>query len=362
MKKLHTKVLFLALIMMISQLQANKPVQVIISKVEQKFYSDTIEALGTLRANESVVLKATVTERINTIHFEGGQRVKKGDVLVEMDIFEELALMQEQKAILKDAQLQVRRLAPLAVKGAASKSDLDANRLNVSTTQARIEAIQANINERRILAPFDGVVGLRNISVGTLARFDTDITTIDDDSVMKLDFSVPSLYLSSLKPGMPLKVKSAVFPDRNFTATLSAIDNQIDPITRNIIVRARIDNSEYTLKPGLLMQVFLEANPRKRLLIPEAALIPNGYKTFVLVVQEKEGKKSVEKRRVNIGERHTGVVEVLSGLNADELVVTQGTMKAKPGKAIEIRAVQKGDESLPELLEQKMEHPKKSQP
>jgi len=354
MKQFYTplSVLF-SLILSTQFVYADPATKVIVSQVENQIFKDQVEALGTLLANESVELRSTVTERVEAIHFDDAQRMKKGTLLLEMKIEEELAALEEQNAILEEAEKQVKRFTPLIAKGAVSQTNLDNAELEVSTANARIDAIKAQIDERRIIAPFDGLIGFRNISVGAMLSSDTPIATIHDDSVMKLDFSLPSLFLSFLQSGMKIRAKTDAYPEKVFYGEISHIDNQVDPVTRTIKVRALIDNADHSLISGLLMQVVVETNVRQTLVIPEEALIPSGDKIFVLVVVEKENLKTVEKRLVKIGAREPGKVEVLSGLFAKDLVVIQGTMKARPGKPIMIQAVQKGDETLRELMEKK---------
>lgn len=352
MKQFYTRILVLLSLILSTQLvEADTATKVIVSQVENQTFKDQVEALGTLGANESVELMSTVTEHVKAIHFDDAQRIKKGTLMLEMKIEEELAALEEQNAILDEAKIQVKRFIPLTAKGAVPKTNLDNAKLEVSKANARINAIKSQIDERRIVAPFDGLIGLRNISVGTMLSSDTLIATIHDDSVMKLDFSLPSLFLSALKTGIKIKAKTDVFPNKVFYGEILHIDNQVDPITRTISVRALIDNADHSLKSGLLMHVTLETNVRQALVIPEEALIPNGDKIFVLVVIEKENLKTVEKRLVKTGVREPGKVEVLSGLSAEDLVVIHGTMKAKPGKPIMIQAIQKGDEPLIELME-----------
>jgi len=352
MKQSYTRLLVLLYLILSTQLvQAGTATKVIVSQVENQTFKDQVEALGTLRANESVELMSTVTEHVKAIHFDDAQRMKKGTLLLEMKIEEELAALEEQNAILKEAKNQVKRFTHLIAKSAVSKTNLDNAKLEVSKTNARINAIKSQIDERHIIAPFDGLIGLRNISVGAMLSPNIPIATIHDDSIMKLDFSLPSLFLSLLKPGIKIRAKTDAFKEKVFYGEILQIDNQVDPITRTISVRALIDNADHSLKSGLLMQVVLETNVRQALTIPEEAIIPNGDKNFVLLVVEKEKLKTVEKRLVTTGVRQPGKVEVLSGLLAEDLVVIQGTMKAKPGKPIMIRAIKKGDESLIELME-----------
>ena len=352
MKQFCTRMMVLMTLVISTQsLQADTVTKVIVAQVENQIFKNKVEALGTLRANESVQLMSTVTEHVKAIHFDDAQRVKKGTLLLEMKIDEELAALEEQNAILDEAKRQVKRFTPLISKGAVSKTNLDNAKLEVSKANARINAINSHIDERRIVAPFEGLIGLRNISVGAMLGAGTPVATIHDDSIMKLDFSLPSLFLSVLKTGIKIKATTDAFHPKVFYGEISHIDNQVDPITRAIRVRALIENTDHTLKSGLLMQVTLETNVRQALVIPEEAIIPEGDKNFVLAVIENEKMKTVEKRLVDTGVREPGKVEVLSGLLAKDLVVIQGTMKVKPGKPIMIQAIQKGDETLMELME-----------
>ncbi len=330
----------------------SKATPVIATEVEHKIIVDEVEALGTLRANESVDLTATVTELVTVINFKDGERVKKGDVLVEMDTSEENAEYAEEQSRLNEARRQVKRLEPLTKKGAASQSILDERQREFETAKARMQAIQSRINERRIVAPFDGVVGLRNISIGALVQPGTMITTIDDDSVMKLDFSIPSVFLSTIASGVDIEARAHAFKDKKFDGTVASVDSRIDPVTRSIKVRAILNNSDRVLKPGLLMSVVLEKDPREAIVIPEEALILESSRFFVLVIAEKQEATTVEMREIKIGKRRRGEVEVLSGLTNGELVVIHGTTRARPGMPVEVSIAESGDENLTEVLYQ----------
>lgn len=337
------------------------PVSVIVAEVKQQSLVDQVEALGTLKANESVELTATVTERVTAVNFTDGERVKQGELLVEMDHAEEKALLAEERSRLSEALKQVQRLQPLAKKNAATQSTLDQQQREVETARARMDAIQSRIERRRIVAPFDGVLGLRNISVGAVTQPGKLITTIDDDRTLKLDFSVPALFLSAVKPGLMIEARTRAFPERIFEGEVMSIDSRIDPITRSVVVRAYIDNAEGQLKPGLLMRVTLQANPRTTLMIPEEALIPTADKNYVFVIakdaEAKDGVAkdrqllTVKKREVVIGTRRPGEVEVIDGLAEHNKVVTHGTLKLSNNQTVTIRAEEKNNESLKQLLQ-----------
>ena len=205
--------------------------------------TDRLEALGTLRARESVVLTASVTETVTRIHFDDGDRVNAGQVLVKMTSAEEHAQLEEAKS-------QYERIKPLAAEGTAAKSLLDERQREWETARARYAAIISRLDDRLIRAPFAGVVGLRNISVGALVGPGDVITTLDDLSEMKLDFSVPTTFLQTLRPDLAIIASTHAYPERRFEGIVKSIDSRIDPITRTVMVRAVLSNPDAVLKPG----------------------------------------------------------------------------------------------------------------
>lgn len=332
---------------------AAPPTPVIVSAATSKPFEDKIEALGTLRANESVELTATVTETVSAIYFDDGERVEAGQILVEMTDDEEHALITEANALASEAERQYQRVQSLAKQGTAPKSLMDERSREWETAKARLSAIESRLSDRLIKAPFDGVVGLRNISVGALVEPGDVVTTLDDDSVMKLDLSVPSIYLGSLAQGMGVTASTRAYGKRGFTGMVHSIDSRVDPVTRSFVVRVLLPNPDRLLKPGMLMQVTLVRNPRTALTVPEGALMPLGREHFVLRVLEAGDGYKAERVQVKIGSRRPGEVEVLDGLSEGDLVITHGTMRVRPGQAVKLRAVDEGNQPLNELLEQK---------
>jgi membrane fusion protein (multidrug efflux system) len=320
---------------------------VIVAPARLVDFADRIEALGTLAANESVDLTATVTETISVIHFDDGDRVEKGQVLVEMTSREEHAQLEEASSIVNEAYRQYQRIKPLAAEGTAAKSLLDERQREWETARARLAGIESLLADRLIKAPFEGVVGLRDLSVGALVQPGDLITTLDDDRIMKLEFPVSATYLEVLRPGLDVTASSRAFPGRSFTGSVKAVDSRIDPVTRSIRARALLPNPERLLAPGMLMYVELLENPRKALVIPEEALQPLGEQQFIFIVA---ADNTVEKRAIRIGGRRPGQVEVLEGLVADEQVITHGHTRARPGGAVTITAVDDSRRALPELL------------
>ena len=339
----------------ITQAQSD-PTPVFVAPVKQVKFVDRIEALGTLQANENVNLVSNVTERVTAIYFEDNQRVNKGDILVEMETSEEEAELIEEQFRRDEAQRQVNRLRPLVERGAASTSALDQQERELNASTARINAIQSRINERRIIAPFDGVLGIRNISVGALAlpgqgQNGTLITTIDDDSVMKLDFSIPEVFISSLKPGITIEARATAYPEKVFSGTVSSVNSRVNVNTRSVMARAILANDEGLLKAGMLMRIKLNKNPRQSLVIPEEAVVTVGEENAVMLIQSGE-QTTVQRQVIEIGERHRGEVEVLSGLTEGQQVVTHGILRIRPGQAVSIEAIETNNERLTDMLNQ----------
>lgn len=328
-------------------LAADPPPGVIVAPVRLVDFADRVEALGTLAANESVALTATVTETVSAIHFDDGDRVEHGQVLAEMTRREEHAQLEEARATVNEAWRQYQRIKSLESEGTAAKATLDERQREWETARARLAAIESRLADRLIKAPFAGIVGLRDLSVGALVQPGDLITTLDDDSVMKLEFPVSATFLDVLRPGLEVQADSRAFAGRTFTGSVKAVDSRIDPVTRSIRVRALIPNPQRLLRPGMLMHVVLQKDPRTTLMIPEEALIPLGMQQFVYVIGADD---TVEKREVHIGGRRPGAVEVIDGLAAGERVITHGHLRVRPGQAVTIMAVDDGTRTLPELL------------
>lgn len=339
--------------------KGEKPPQpVFIVQVKKDKFEDRVEALGTLRANETIVLTATVTESVTAVNFEDGQRVKAGDILIEMTSRQEAAELDAAQALAEESRRQLERLQPLVKDGAASKSVLDQRQREYDTAKAGLDEVKSRISDRVITAPFDGVLGLRNISVGAVLQPGMKITTLDDDNIMKLDFSVPAVFLSAMKIGLEVEAESNSFEGQTFKGTIASMDSQIDPVTRSITVRALIPNEHHILKPGLLMSVDILKDPREAIILPEESIIPLGRENHVFVVETIDGKETAKKRIVKLGARRPGEVEVLDGLKEGEKVVTHGTMNVADGAVVTISATQTGKEHLPDLLKAKTDQKK----
>lgn len=333
-----------------AEAQRGAPPGVIVQRAAHEKFVDRVEALGTLRAYDSVEVTAKVTETITKIHFKDSQRVEAGDLLAEMSSENERAELAEAEATMREAKAQLDRAKPLAKRGVSSEATLAERQRNFETARARVAAVKSRLSDRRITAPFGGLTGLRRISVGALVMPGTVIATIQNDSVMKLDFTVPSAFLATIRPGLKIEAKAAAYDSKSFKGTISAVDNAIDQDTRSITVRAELPNPDGELKAGMLMTVELLKNPRRAVVAPEQSILMRGNQSFVYVVDPEAAEPTVEQREVVIGARRPGKVEIASGLSAGEAVITHGIVKVRPGQKVRVRAVAQGGEPLSELL------------
>lgn len=299
--------------------------------VERKQWADVVEALGTANANESLVLTAKVTETVSRVNFKDGDLVEAGQILVELTGRAETAQLEEARAAYKEAQQQYERQSDLVKQGTIARSQLDAQVALRDAAQARMNAIRARLSDRVITAPFAGVLGFRRVSEGTLVTPGTEITTLDDVSTIKLDFSVPETALSSMRVGLPVHATSAAWPGRKFDGSIASIGSRVDPVSRAVAVRALLPNPDGLLKPGMLLGVAIETAPREAVVAPEIALVSVGTRHFVYVVDEENVARQVE---VGIGARRAGEVEIARGLEPGQRVVTDGIVKLRDGARV----------------------------
>lgn len=289
--------------------------------------ADIVEAIGTTQANESVTITAKVTDSIRHVRFDDGDFVQEGDVLVELTNEEQTALLQEEEAGRQDAQNQYDRLKDLLEQRSIPVSDVDEAQARLSAARARYQAVVARLDDRLIRAPFAGLLGFREVSAGTLITPGTPITTLDDISVIKLDFALPEVHLGVVHPGLSLTAASAAFPGRSFAATVRTVGSRVNPVTRAVTVRAHIDNPDALLRPGMLMTVKLTTASRKALMVPETALLQRGMETFVYAVTDGRAVMTT----IDLGIRRDGWAEARTGITPGQEVIVEGVMKARDG-------------------------------
>lgn len=323
---------------------------VIVEAARVASVADTLEALGTLRANESVEITAQVADVIAAVHFDDGERVREGQLLVQMSNAEEAALLIEAQSQAEEAERQYERVRTLVDQGNAPASQLDERRRDAQSAQARVKAVRSRLDDRVITAPFGGVIGLRQVSPGAMVSPGTLIATLVDDSEMKLDFPIPALYLGAIAPGAAISAQSPTYPGTTFAGVVTSVDSVVNPATRSITVRARLPNADRQLVPGLLMTLLVSRNAREALEVGEGAVIPRAARSFVYVVDPNASPPVATQREVTTGARRPGRVEIISGLAAGEFVITHGTLKVRPGAPVSIRAIDDGTQPIEALI------------
>ena len=310
------------------------------AQVESTAWVDQIEAVGTTKARESITLTAKITETVRKVNFTDGQRVHAGDVLVELTSGQQVAALAEAQATYKDAERLMARNNDLVKQGTVSKQVADTARATHDSAQARVALLRAQLSDRVVTAPFSGVLGLRQVSVGALVTPGTVITTLDAIDTISLDFSLPERFLAALTPGLDLTATSVAFPDREFSGKLLSVDSRVDPMTRSVLVRAEVPNADHALRAGMLMTVRVMRPERTVLAVPEIAVEQVGTQSFVYTVAADNTVKRVE---VTLGARQEGKVEVTSGLSEGARIVVDGTVKLRDGAKISDSTPQGGE-------------------
>jgi len=307
-------------------------------------FTDGLQAIGTAQARESIVLTPKVADTIRALRFDSGDRVRRGQVLVEMSSVEQAADLAEVRAANQAAQEELRRYQELYNRGFASQARLDAMQAAADAAQARLNAGGSRIADRTIRAPFAGIVGLRTASPGQFMRPGDQIGTLDDVAEIKLDFDVPETQLSRVAAGVEIVARTAAYAERTFTGRIANVDSRIDASTRTVRVRAMLPNSDEVLRPGMLMTVEVHSNPRQALAIPEIAILDQADGAYVFRVAAGEGgQQRAEQVRIRTGQRSGGMAEVLEGLGLGDQVVTEGLQSVRPGLPVRIGAAQQGD-------------------
>ena len=293
--------------------------------------TDEAAAVGTLRSNESVVLRPETAGRIASIGFKDGVPVAKGKVLVALDAATQEAELQQAKANHALAVTNFKRTEELLAKKFISQQSLDTTAANLKVQEAAVALAEAKLAKTRIRAPFAGVVGIREVSVGDYVKEGADLINLEDIRTLKLDFRLPELYLSRLQKGQAVEVSVDALPNQAFKAVLDAVDPLVDANGRAISLRARLDNPELKLRPGMFARVrLLFGNRDGVLMIPEQAIVSGGGKQTVFRIEEGKAKK-VE---VKTGLRRNAQVEILSGLAAGDRIITAGQLKVQDGSPV----------------------------
>jgi membrane fusion protein (multidrug efflux system) len=309
------------------------PVAVETAAVATARLQEDVAAIGTLRSNEAVVVRPEISGRISEIGFTEGSKVEKGQLLVALDSSVYAAEVQQARANLALAETNFRRTTDLERDKFVSATAKDQSLNALRVAQANVALAEARLAKTQIRAPFGGVIGIRQVSVGDYVKEGQDLVTLEDISSLKVDFRLPEVMLTELKRGQAVEVASDAIANRTYTATLDAIDPLVDQNGRAVILRARLKNTDGQLRPGMFVRTRLILAERAgALTVPEEALMPAGTEQFVYKVVDGKAARV----KVRTGLRRGSQVEVTEGLQAGDVVVTAGQIKLREGAAVRI--------------------------
>ncbi|MDP9196779.1 MAG: efflux RND transporter periplasmic adaptor subunit, partial [Pseudomonadota bacterium] len=286
-----------------------------------------------LLADESVVLSPEITGRISEILFQEGQEVKQGDALIRLDDSIYRAQLAQAEANIVFSRSNYQRAQALYQKKNVTERDRDEALAKFNVDEAALTLAKAQLDKTVIKAPFNGIVGLRQVSVGDYVTPGQKLVNFENIDPLKAEFRVAEIYLGAVRPGQTVGLTVDAFPERVFQGEVYAIDPRIDSAGRSVILRARLANPDKVLRPGLFARVRLVVDRKEgAALVDEQALIPQGNDQFVYVVAD--GKAVLKK--VRTGQRQGQQVEIVEGLSPGDVVITAGQMKLRPGMPVSI--------------------------
>jgi membrane fusion protein (multidrug efflux system) len=317
-----------------------RPTAVETVKVETQTLVDETQAVGSLRSRQGVMLRPEVGGRVKEIFFNDGQRVRKGQVMVQFEDQLQQAQLSQAKAEMSIAEANHKRNQELVAQNFISKRSLDESGAALEVARAKLALTDATLQRLKVLAPFDGITGLKQVNVGDYLKDGADIVNVEDLEAVLLDFRLPERFQAKIRSGQKAQLTVDALPGRPFTAIVQAVDPLIEANGRSVGVRGCIDNRQQQLRPGMFARVNAVFGSRENaMVIPEEAIIPQGGRTFVVKVVAGEKPDSLMSERVVVktGLRLPGKVEILEGLAAGDTVVTAGHQRLqKDGTAVRV--------------------------
>jgi membrane fusion protein, multidrug efflux system len=309
----------------------DRPVPVTTQQLRLQPWNDSLQALGTVRARESITVTAKVSEIVQQVHFDSGDVVAKDAPLVTLSGQAQVAALAEAQAAANEADKMLRRQSELADSQLIARAALDTQRAARDAANARVNQIRAQLGDRVIRAPFAGVLGIRQVSPGSLVTPGTPIATLDDVVRVYVDFPVPETMLAQVAPGLHVRGRSEAYADRTFEGVVSTVDARIDEATRAVTVRGDFANADRALRPGMLLRIDLQQPERQALVVPEIAVVQVGTDSFLFRVG---ADGSVARVAVKTGTRREGSAEITAGVKAGDRIVIDGTGKLRPGSKV----------------------------
>jgi membrane fusion protein (multidrug efflux system) len=302
--------------------------------VQQRTFTDRVEVLGVAKGRQSVTITSNTAELITAVHFSDGQYVSKGQVLVELKADQENAGIAQQQAQLAQAEREYQRWKTLAEKGIAPRATVEQYMAARDTAKAVLASASAQKLDKVIRAPFSGRVGISDIAPGALISPGTPIVSLDDVSLIRVDFSVPDRYLPILREGLTITAQPDALPGEVFTGRIAQIDTRIDPTTRALKARAEFPNADGRLKPGMLIKVGIDQGQRQAVAVPEAAIQFEGTQASVFLIAQGPKGQIARRTTVQTGLSSGGYIEIVSGLKVGDKIVADGLNRVQDGAAV----------------------------
>ncbi len=320
------------------------PAAVEVARAEVRRLADDVSAVGSLKSRQGVVLRPEIAGRVAALGFVQGQPVKQGQLLVQLDDTLQRAQLKQAEAQASIARTNLKRSRELLAQGFVSASAVDQNAAALEVAEAQVALAQAQLARTRVLAPFNGVAGLRNVDVGDYVKDGADLVGIEDLSALTVRFALPERYLDRLRAGLPVDLTLDALPGRSFKGVVKAIDVVVDANGRAVQVMAEIANPGSLLRPGMFARPRVEFAVRENaVIVPEDALVPLGNRQLLFkVVDGADGKKVAQRLEAKIGLRLPGFVEILDGVMPGDAIVTAGHQRLLRGEAVPVRVIELG--------------------
>jgi len=325
--------------------QQMPPETVSVFIAEQQAWPNIYTAIGTVEADEGIMISAQVPGKVKRITFQSGAEVKAGDVLIEQEAINETAQLSAAQARLKLAKTSLQRIVELKRNKLASQSEVDTAQQQLDSAQGDVDDLNATLQKKLIRAPFNGRVGIRQVDLGTDLQVGTAIVSLQATNRVRVNFPVPQDWLSQMNNGLPVEVATGGKNSQTVKGVVTAIGTEIDPQSRNVVVQSSLDNAGKALVPGMAVNTTVTlSEPHKVLAVPAAAIIYAPYGDTIFVVEDKDGKQIARQQFIQTGRSLGDFIEVTKGLNAGEKVVHAGAFKLFNNQAVVI-----GSKPVPEF-------------
>lgn len=310
---------------------AGQPPSVEVARAEATRMLDETQAVGDLKSRQSVMLRPEVSGRVTQMNFRDGARVTKGQLLVQLDDQLPLAQVAQSQAELSIAQANHKRNQELVAENFISQRSVDESAAALQVAQAKLALAKATAARLKIVAPFSGIAGISGVNIGDYLKDGADIVNIEEIDALFVDFRLPERVQPKLQRGQRANVEVEALPGRRFAAVVQAIDPLVDANGRSIAVRGCIDNRQLQLRPGMFARVnMVFAERENAVVVPEEAIVPQGNRVFVIKLNGEPGaQRTTQRVEVKVGARRAGRVEILSGVQAGETVVTAGQQRVQ---------------------------------